>query len=79
MLSPHHHTYVLSKISSKENGIDLIVGRVEPELALEDLFRLPETLKTPEAQPVAVKAAQVRPVIHQAPRQHPIEGGRQEP
>ena len=51
----------------------LVVGRIQPEHAVEDAPSLLEPAKAPEAQPEPMHAAEERPVVDPSPRQHALE------
>lgn len=55
----------------------LVVLRVQRKDALEDALGLRDLPQAPEAQPVAVQAAQERPVVEPPPGQEAVEAGRQ--
>lgn len=53
----------------------LVVRGVEPEHPVEDARCLLESIEPPETQAEPVHAAEKRPVVDEAPRQHAFEGG----
>lgn len=51
----------------------LVVGRIEPQHAVESVRRLVEPFEAPQAEPEAMHAAQEGPVADPTPRQHTVE------
>jgi len=63
----------LAVADSREKKPDaLVVPRVHPEHAIEDVGGLVSSAEPPEAEPVPVHAAQERPVIDETPRKHTV-------
>ena len=51
----------------------LVIGRIQPEHAVEDAPGFLETAQPPKAQPEAVHAAQEWPVVNPTPWEHAVE------
>lgn len=71
LLSPGNSAFDLND----QEPHPLVIGRVEPEQPLEDLLGLLEAVETPQAEPVAVQAAQKGAVVERPHGRSPSKPG----